>query len=106
MLEQVLKRRLLVGIAVVLIVISGLMTLYQLPRREIPLIEHPMAVITTVYPGATALQVEQYITSKIEAEISGIHDIQETSSISQPALSEITIKAESGKDNGKVWDQI
>lgn len=106
MLEQVLKRRLLVGISVILVLISGLITLYQIPRREIPLIEHPMAVVTTVYPGATTLQVEQYVTGKIEAELSGISDIKESSSRSQPGLSQITIKAESGKDTKKVWDQV
>lgn len=106
MLEKVLKRRLVVGLTVFLIIFSGLITLYQLPRREIPLIEHPMAMITTVYPGATASQVEQYVTRKLEAELAGISDIKETSSCSQPGLSQITVKADSGKGNTKVWNQV
>ncbi len=106
MLEQVLKRRLVVGLTAILILLSGLITLYQLPRREIPVIEHPMALITTVYPGATANQVEQYVTGKIESELAGISDIKETSSRSQPGLSQITIKANSDRDNTRVWNQV
>ena len=106
MLEQVLKRRLVVGLTAMLILLSGLITLYQLPRREIPLIEHPMAMITTLYPGATASQVEQYVTGKLEGELAGISDIKELSSRSQPGLSQITIKAESKGDNTRVWNQV
>lgn len=106
MLEQVLKRRLVVGLIAILILLSGLITLYQLPRREIPAIEHPVAMITTVYPGATAGQVERYVTGKIEAELAGISDIKETSSCSQPGLSQITIKADSRADKNKVWNKV
>lgn len=106
MLEQVLKRRLVVGLTAMLILLSGLITLYQLPRREIPLIEHPMAMVTTLYPGATASQVEQYVTGKLEGELTGISDIKEISSRSQPGLSQITIKVESKGDNTRVWNQV
>ncbi len=106
MLQQVLKRRLVVGLTVLLILLSGIITFYQLPRREIPLIEHPMALITTVYPGATAQQVEQYVTGRIEAELSGVSGIKESSSRSLSGLSQVTIKAESEKDNSKVWNQV
>ncbi len=106
MLEKIIKRPLLVGLTAILILLSGLITLYQLPRREIPAIEHPMAVITTLYPGATAFQVEQYVTEKLEGELAGISDIKETSSLSQPGLSQITVKAESRRDNTELWNQV
>ena len=106
MLEQVIKRRLVVGLTAVLILLSGLITLYQLPRREIPLIEHPMAMITTAYPGATTSQMEQYVTGKLEGELAGISDIKEISSRSKPGLSQITIKAEPKGNNTRVWNQV
>ncbi|HZK43108.1 MAG TPA: efflux RND transporter permease subunit [Syntrophomonadaceae bacterium] len=106
MIEKILKRRMIVGLTALLIIIIGLITLYQLPRREVPLIEHPLAMITTVYPGATASQVEQYVTGKIEAELAGISGLDDVSSTSQPNLSQITVKAESKGDNTKVWNQV
>ncbi|HZJ85414.1 MAG TPA: efflux RND transporter permease subunit [Syntrophomonadaceae bacterium] len=106
MLNKVLKHRLALVLIVILILFSGIATLFQLPRREIPLIEHPIALVTTVYPGATANQVEKYVTEKLESEFSHIIGIDNITSISQPGLSQITIKADPKMDVGGTWDKV
>ncbi|MEA1962170.1 MAG: efflux RND transporter permease subunit [Bacillota bacterium] len=106
MLEQVLKRRLIVWLAVMLVIAMGLITLYQLPRREVPVIDHPVAIITTVYPGATARQVEQYVTGKLEESIAAVSGIEEITSNSQAGVSVITVTAKSTRDKEKLWNQV
>lgn len=106
MTERLLKRKLIIGLGIFLILSIGLINLYQLPRREIPIIQHPIGIITTYYPGATASQVESYISNKLEKSISEIPGIEKVTSLSQAGLSQITITVDDYKKQDKVWDKM
>lgn len=106
MFKQILKQRLAIGLTVILILFSGIMTIYQLPRREIPIIEHPIALITTIYPGATASQVEKHVTGKLESELAGLTGINDITSISQAGLSQITLKADAKVNANELWNKV
>ncbi len=106
MMEQLVKRRLIIGLAVLLVLSMGLITLYQLPRREIPVIQHPIATVDTLYPGASAGQVETYITDRLEASFTEIPGIKEVTSVSQAGFSQITITVEDNKNQEQVWNKV
>jgi multidrug efflux pump subunit AcrB len=106
MIEQLIKRRLMVGLAMFLLLSTGFITMYQLPRREIPIIQHPIAILTTIYPGAAPHQVESYVTNRLEESLSEIAGIEEVVSSSQAGLSQITITVEDYKKQDQVWNKV
>lgn len=69
-----------------------------MPRESSPDVEVPAALITTVWPGASATDVEKLITEKIEREIKSLEDVKVYSSSSQASLSAINVEFESGTD--------
>ncbi len=46
--------------------VAGILTYNALPKQQYPVISIPVAVISAVYPGASAEDVEELVTKKIE----------------------------------------
>lgn len=59
------KRRITLFV-IVIIFIAGLLSYISLPKQQYPVIKIPMVIIYTVYPGASATDMEELVTSKIE----------------------------------------
>lgn len=56
-----------VTISVLLMVfVVGVYSLLTMPRREDPLIASPLGLVVAYYPGATAIQVEEQLTTRVE----------------------------------------
>jgi multidrug efflux pump subunit AcrB len=53
----------------VLIVMLGSYALYVIPKESSPTIKFGLVQVTTVYPGANPLDIDDAITEKIEEEI-------------------------------------
>ncbi len=72
------------------ILVLGLVSLYTLPVDLLPEIEIPAISVVTVYPGASAEDVESQVTKKIEERISTVGNLDELTSVSQEGISIIT----------------
>lgn len=70
-------------------VIYGLTGLMQLRSESFPSVDIGTVIITTVYAGASAEDVETKITKPIEDEIRTVSGLKEVKSISQAGLSRI-----------------
>ena len=68
----------------VFILVVGLMALFTLPRREDPDLQGRFVQITGIYPGASAGQVEQLLTDKVERGLLELDDIKTLNSTSRP----------------------
>lgn len=81
-------------VILLLILISawGIYSFQSLPRESSPEVKIPMAVVMTVYPGASPADVEELVTKKIETKISGIKDIDKITSKSSNSISAITVE--------------
>ncbi|MGN1115382.1 MAG: efflux RND transporter permease subunit, partial [Candidatus Ornithomonoglobus sp.] len=66
LIEGIIKRRVLIFILLAAVVIGGLYSYHVLPRTSFPKVDTPIATVTVVYPGATAEEVENEITKKVE----------------------------------------
>jgi len=80
------------------LLVFGVLTIGGLPRELNPEIEIPFAVISTVYPGASPLNVEQQITKEIETEIGDLSGIKEINSTSSSGVSVVTVEFEANED--------
>jgi multidrug efflux pump subunit AcrB len=68
----------------VLIISYGLYVAFTIPKESAPDIKFGIVGITTVYPGANPVDIDDVITTKIEEEIKdldGIDKIESNSSL-------------------------
>lgn len=90
----------------VLLIIVGTITFFQLPKREIPEFTFDIGTITTIYPGATPEKVERNITVPLEVGLKGIEGIKEMTSVSAAGVSTILLQLEDGSDKTAVLGKV
>ncbi|HQO11270.1 MAG TPA: efflux RND transporter permease subunit, partial [bacterium] len=83
---------------IILLTALGLYSFFSLPRESSPEVKIPIAVVMTVYPGASPADVEELVTKKIETKISGIKDVDKITSNSSNSVSAITVEFSSKAD--------
>ena len=90
-----------------LIIAMGVFITMGLPMAEKPRFDMMSGEIVTSYPGATALDIESNITSKIEKELLSISGIKEFVSTSENGQSNISVELESSvSDPNAVYQDI
>ena len=90
-------------------VAAGLLSYEGLSRLEDPEYTIKDALITTPYPGATAMEVEEEVTDTIELAVQKLGQLKEIRSESHRGLSIVTaeIKDKYDKDSlPQVWDEL
>ncbi len=96
--EWSIKHRQLVYFFAVLTFLSGFFAWFSMGRSEDPTFTVRTMLVSTVWPGATAKEVEMHITEKLEKQIQNIPQIDKIVSQSRPGTSVIEV---SFKDNLK-----
>lgn len=92
MYRKLLTNTVLVNLTFLLIVIAGWISYSAMPREQDPDVNFNWIIVNTVWPGATAEDVESQITNPIEDEIEKIADVTRVSSSSRVAFSFIMIR--------------
>ncbi len=83
----------------IVIVILGVISLPTLPVESMPDITPPTVSITTTFPGASAVVVEQTVTTPIEKEVNGVENMIYMQSKSTSAgTMDLTVSFEIGTD--------
>ncbi|MCG8525059.1 MAG: efflux RND transporter permease subunit [Opitutales bacterium] len=107
--EYSIKNRAVLWTLILLIAMAGMSAYNQLGRLEDPEFTIKEAVITTVYPGATAEEVEEEVTEPLETALQQLKQLHEIRSISRPGLSIIRAEMEDHYDKEtlpQVWDEM
>ena len=76
---------------VILVVLFGILGLYQLPIQLTPDVEAPTISVNTTWPGATPYEIEKEIVERQEEVLKSIVGLQKMESSSYNGLSEITL---------------
>lgn len=105
-IELVIKRRKITLFAILLVLVFGAYSYYIIPKQETPDISVTVAMITTVYPGASAEDVERLVTRKIEDKVLEVTGFKTVNSTSQDNLSVVILELEAGTDVDKAWNQL
>lgn len=93
----------------VILMIGGVLALTNIGRLEDPEFTLKKAMVITAYPGATAQQVEEEVTYRLENAIQELGNIDHISSISQPGLSQVTVDMKTtlrAADMPQIWDEL
>lgn len=94
MLTRFLSNHVLANLLFVLILVMGTVSYLQMPRQQDPNINFNWIDVTTLFPGASATDVESRVTDVIEDAIRNINDIKFVSSNSRESVSNILIRFE------------
>ena len=102
-----IEKKAVTDFATLLLVVGGIYSYTQLGQLEDPEFSVKTAAITTVYPGASATQVELEVTDRIETKLQEMTEVKDIYSVSRPGLSiiKVDIKPEYWSDRlPQVWD--
>lgn len=108
-LDYVLKHKPFFWLLLFVVVFVGVFSYNHLGRLEYPTFKIKKATVLTVYPGATAEEVEREVTTKIEEEIQKMSQIDYIYSVSRANFSLIYVKVrgEFGPNElPQVWDEL
>lgn len=94
MLTRFLSNHVLANLLFVLVLVMGTVSYLQMPRQQDPNINFNWIDVTTLFPGASATDVESRITDVIEDAVRNINDIKFVSSNSRESVSNILIRFE------------
>lgn len=107
--EWALENRKVTYFAVALIILGGVISFLKLGQLEDPEFSIKTAVISVQYPGASAEEVEEEVTDKIEIALQEMPQISHLYSVSRAgqAFIKIDIKEEYWSDRlPQVWDEL
>jgi len=104
--EFSVKNPVLVNLLMLAILVVGVMSASKLPLELFPSIKLELVSVTTVFPGASAEDVEKLVTIPIEDEINDISGIKVIRSTSSEGLSSILAEIETGEDTQKLAQDI
>ncbi len=86
------------ALVVFALVIGGFISLGNIPREADPEVKIPIAVVTTVYQGASPSDVENLITDEIEEKLEDLEDVKLVTSRSVLGLSSVTVEFDAAAD--------
>ena len=107
--EYAMRNRKVVYFFLAILLIGGVISFFQLPKKEDSPFVIKTAVLVTQYPGATPQEVEELITEPIEREIQSMSDVHLIKSDSYFGVSKISIELEPTIDAGYMpvkWDEL
>ncbi|MBV9504781.1 MAG: efflux RND transporter permease subunit [Acidobacteriia bacterium] len=93
----------------VMLVASGAYSLLRMPRREDPKIHVRTGIVAAFYPGASATEVENQVTQKVEQRLFKIEGVRRTKtySTSMNGTMFVNVELEDGlQDTEKFWSKL
>ncbi|MBY0309814.1 efflux RND transporter permease subunit [Patescibacteria group bacterium] len=76
----------------------GIYAVLIIPKESFPEVIVPVGVVSTVYPGASAADMEELITIKLEEAIANLDDIESLTSTSRDDVSTINVEFAASAD--------
>jgi HAE1 family hydrophobic/amphiphilic exporter-1 len=99
--ELSIKRPTLVTVIFAVLAIAGILSYTMLKYDLLPKIDVSIVSVATVYPGASAADVESSVTKKLEDALSSMENVDNMASTSLEGVSSIVITLKAGTDIDK-----
>lgn len=101
------KNKLLINLLIITIIIIGISSMFQLKQNVYPELSADVMVVTVIYPGAAATDVELNAIVPIENKLKEISGIKEYFSISSENSGRVVIYIDEDADDKKaITDEI
>jgi HAE1 family hydrophobic/amphiphilic exporter-1 len=86
------------AVGVILLVLFGAIAVFRLPIQLTPTVEEPQVSVTTVWPGASPLEVEREIVDEQEEQLKSLEGLVEMESSSSDSRGQVTLTFQVGSD--------
>lgn len=93
-----LRKREFSLLLIIALVGMGIYSLFAISKESAPEVIVPIGIVTTIYPGASALDVEELITDKLERTIGNVEDLDTLTSTSRDGSSVIVAQFDASAD--------
>lgn len=107
--EWAIRRRVTTLTMTVILIVGGLFAYQSMGRLEDPEFTIKEALVITTYPGATAEEVTEEVTDRLESAIQQLGQLDKITSVSTPGKSIITVEIKDSFDKEtlpQVWDEL
>ncbi|HIE27505.1 TPA: efflux RND transporter permease subunit, partial [Candidatus Poribacteria bacterium] len=93
-------------VVIILLVLSGIVSFFTMPRSEDPQVAVPGASVIVIYPGANPTDMEQLVVDPIEASINELDDIKRIDSSMEDGLAIVGVEFLSGTDPDEKYSDV
>jgi multidrug efflux pump subunit AcrB len=107
--RPLIEKPLIAWVITVISLVGGLIAYVNIGRLEDPKFTIKTAVVVTLYPGASAREVEQEVTDRMESTIQQMPQVESLQSRSLPGYSEIRVQIRDAYTSAQlpqVWDEL
>jgi multidrug efflux pump len=87
-----IDNRTTIFILTILITLAGILSYTSIPKEQFPDVTVPQIFVTTIYPGASPLDMEQLVTKPIEKQVKGLTGVKKVTSSSVQDFSNIIVE--------------
>ena len=101
-----LKQRVFYNLMFVVLIVVGFFTLFALPAERYPNFGFGEVIISTVYPGASPVEVESLVTRKIEEAVEQVDDVEWINSTSFSGRSHVRLKFVDDSDYDALFNEV
>ena len=89
-----------------LIILAGVVSIIQIPRKSFPDVEVPIIDITVPYLGAAPEEVEEGVCRRMEEELEGIESIKQIRSAANEGMCGVALELFDDADEMKALDDV
>ncbi|MGA0242582.1 MAG: efflux RND transporter permease subunit, partial [Candidatus Marinamargulisbacteria bacterium] len=99
LIRYMIHRQFLVNLITILVFVGGILAWNMTNKEELPDVTFNVVRVATTYPGASAEDVEFYVTQPLEEALQGLDGIRRITSTSGPGSSRLSVELERSVDN-------
>ncbi|KPJ79123.1 MAG: acriflavin resistance protein [Deltaproteobacteria bacterium SG8_13] len=101
-----IRQSVFINVVFVILVVAGSYAVFTTPLENYPVVDMGNVFVQTVYFGASAEDVEQLVTTKIEEALDGLENVEWIQSQSYRNFSFINVKFIDDSDYKKLYDDL
>jgi len=101
-----IKQTVFINVVFVILIVAGAFSMYTIPVENMPTVDMGKVFIYTAYYGASAEDVEQLVTKKIEDALDGLEDVEYIQSRSFRNFSSVLVKFNDDSDYKDLYDEL
>src|SRR5438105_14537084 len=87
-------------------VLFGLVCVIKITKESGPEVSIPVAIVSTVLPGASAEDVERLVTNKLEEHLDNVENLDTLTSTSQDGFSNVVVTFTAQADRQKSIQKV
>jgi multidrug efflux pump subunit AcrB len=101
-----LRKRQFTWLFMVAMIAAGFYAVYLIPKESAPEVIVPIGIVSTAYPGASASDMEELVTNKLESNFESLDDVKKVTSVSRDGISVVTVEFAASADVDESIDQV